>query len=281
METAEDQFSDIETQLRALAAADATPRAEDAALLERLMAKADAAAATATPTPWYRRAALWRKMAACVPLALVAGISALAMLHYLPLQAERSAHVKQTAEEPPTPATAQYIPRTQADMHLPQGALVFVSAESAPGLAAVTITLRHHLTPQPEVQELGLNTEENAPTPVALLPEAVLPCAEGAEETEQESMDAYVAETEEITMAGRKEEITPAMRTVATYSSGSEESATGQPIPTPQHNASRKRAAKKAAPPRSNIGTRLRKFIHHWQQDFFDGINKALNQKPR
>ena len=282
MENAEDQFSDIETQLRALATADAGPRAADAALLERLMAKADAAAATATPTPWYRRAALWRKMAACVPLALVAGISALAMLHYLPLQAERSAHVKQTAEEPPTPSMAQYLPRTQADMHLPQGALVFVSAESAPGLAAVTITLRHHLTPQPVVQELSLNTEENAPTPVALLPRAVLPCAEDTEEFEAEAMDT---DTAEIAAAEGEAELRTATRTVATYLSGSEAGTAEQPIaesaPTPLHKASRKRAAKKAAPARRNVGTRLRELIHLWQQEFSAAIKKAANQKPR
>lgn len=285
MENAEDHLSDIETQLRALAAADAAPRAEDAALLERLMAKADAAAAAATRKPWYRSAGFWRGCAACIPIALVLGISYMAAEPYLPQGGARGAQVKQLLPEEPATTPVQYLPHTQADMQLPQGALVYVGAESAPGGAALTHTLHHHLTAPTPVAELALETEES--TPVTMLPETVLPCAEDEEET----MDDALPATEPVAGWG-KARSGPALRTVATYSGGSEESCAEQPLaqhtPTPecaantaaprhaQHSAPRKKAAKKAAPTRNNIGTRLLRLFHRWQQDFYSGIKQYL-----
>lgn len=266
MENAEDQLTDIETQLRALAAVDATPRAEDAALLERLMAKADAAAAAAAPAPWYRRAALWRKVAVCVPLALVAGISALAVLHYPPLQDARSALKKQELPEPavaPTVAPAMHLPRSQEDMRLPQGSLAEVSdapahdvagtalAQNAPVMPAralpVTVVLQPESTPCRGAED----AEELPGSPSAM---AVSTCADLEEDDHEE--DAL----EPTAAAGSTEPPEQAQHTVATYGSGSEANTT--------RTRASKRSAKRAKPVRGNIGSRLRELIRHWQHEF-------------
>lgn len=266
MENAEDQLTDIETQLRALAAVDATPRAEDAALLERLMAKADAAAAAAAPAPWYRRAALWRKVAVCVPLALVAGISALAVLHYLPLQDARSALRKQKLPEPtvaPTVAAAMHLPRSQEDMRLPQGSLAEVSdapahdvagtalAQNAPVMPAralpVTVVSQPESTPCRGAED----AEEPPGSPSAM---AVSTCADLEEDDHEE--DAL----EPTAAAGSTEPPEQAQHTVATYGSGSEANTT--------RTRASKRSAKRAKPVRGNIGSRLRGLIRHWQHEF-------------
>lgn len=265
MENAEDQLTDIETQLRALAAVDATPRAEDAALLERLMAKADAAAAAAAPAPWYRRAALWRKVAVCVPLALVAGISALAVLHYLPLQDARSALRKQELPEPtvaPTVAPAMHLPRSQEDMRLPQGSLAEVSDAPAHDVAGTALAQNAPVMParalpvtvvsQPESTPCrGAEDAEELPgSPSAM---AVSTCADLEEDDHEE--DAL-----EPTAAAGSTEPEQAQHTVATYGSGSEANTT--------RTRASKRSAKRAKPVRGNIGSRLRGLIRHWQHEF-------------
>lgn len=266
MENAEDQLTDIETQLRALAAVDATPSAEDAALLERLMAKADAAAAAAAPAPWYRRAALWRKVAVCVPLALVAGISALAVLHYLPLQDARSALSKQELPEPtvaPTVAPAMHLPRSQEDMRLPQGSLAEVSdapahdvagtalAQNAPVMPARALPVT--VVPQPESTPCwGAEDAEEPPcSPSAM---AVSTCADLEEDDHEED------DLEPTAAAGSTEQPEQAQHTVATYGSGSEANTT--------RTRASKRSAKRAKPVRGNIGSRLRGLIRHWQHEF-------------
>lgn len=263
MENAEDQLTDIETQLRALAAVDATPRAEDAALLERLMAKADAAAA---PAPWYRRAALWRKVAVCVPLALVAGISALAVLHYLPLQDARSALKKQELPEPtiaPTVAPAMHLPRSQEDMRLPQGSLAEVSDAPAHDVAGTALAQNAPVMParalpvtvvsQPESTPCrGAEDAEELPgSPSAM---AVSTCADLEEDDHEEDV------LEPTAAAGSTERPEQAQHTVATYGSGSEANTT--------HHRASKRSAKRAKPVRGNIGSRLRGLIRHWQHEF-------------
>lgn len=262
MENAEDQLTDIETQLRALAAVDATPRAEDAALLERLMAKADAAAAAAAPAPWYRRAALWRKVAVCVPLALVAGISALAVLHYLPLQDARSALKKQELPEPtvaPTVAPAMHLPRSQEDMRLPQGSLAEVSDAPAHDVAGTALA-----------QNAPVMPARALPVTVVSQPEST-PCR-GAEDAEElhGSPSAMAVSTcadleeddlEPTAAAGSTERPEQAQHTVATYGSGSEANTT-------RTRAASKRSAKRAKPVRGNIGSRLRGLIRHWQHEF-------------
>lgn len=282
MENAEDHLSDIETQLRALAAADAAPRAEDAALLARLMAKADAAAAAATPTPWYRRATLWRTIAACVPLALVAGLSAIAALHYLDPQDAGRAHVKQQLPELAT-APAQGLPRTQEDMRLPQGALVTVEENTSQQLATMELALRTTPIPENEVQDLAINTEDPAAVPATLLPDAVLPCAEEAE-TATEAEIAGITPAEDADEEATPAQGSPTRQTVATYGSGCEAPTNSHPLTvagcpentlergaTPRNSrlrqAPQKRAAKKAAPARPNIGARMRELIHRLLQD--------------
>lgn len=260
MENAEDQLTDIETQLRALAAVDATPRDEDAALLERLMAKADAAAATAAPAPWYRRAALWRKVAVCVPLALVAGISALAVLHYLPLQDARSALKKQELPEPtvaPTVAPAMHLPRSQEDMRLPQGSLAEVSDAPAHDVAGTALA-----------QNAPVMPARALPVTVVSQPEST-PCR-GAEDAEEPpcSPSAIAVSTcadleEDVlepTAAAGSTKPEQAQHTVATYGSGSEANTT--------RTRASKRSAKRAKPVRGNIGSRLRGLIRHWQHEF-------------
>lgn len=266
MENAEDQLTDIETQLRALAAVDATPRAEDAALLERLMAKADAAAAAAAPAPWYRRAALWRKVAVCVPLALVAGISALAVLHYLPLQDARSALRKQELPEPtvaPTVAPAMHLPRSQEDMRLPQGSLAEVSDAPAHDVAGTALAQNAPVMParalpvtvvsQPESTPCrGAEDAEELPgSPSAM---AVSTCADLEEDDHEEDV------LEPTAAAGSTEPPEQAQHTVATYGSGSEANTT--------RTRASKRSAKRAKPVHGNIGTRLRGLIRHWQHEF-------------
>ena len=71
MENADNDLKDIEDELRALAAADRTPRAQDAALLARLAEKADCAYHRRSLRPWYRSPMLWRGAAALVLLALI------------------------------------------------------------------------------------------------------------------------------------------------------------------------------------------------------------------
>ena len=67
MENADNDLKDIEDELRALAAADRTPRAQDAALLARLAEKADCAYHRRSLRPWYRSPMVWRGAAALVP----------------------------------------------------------------------------------------------------------------------------------------------------------------------------------------------------------------------
>lgn len=266
MENAEDQLTDIETQLRALAAVDAPPRAEDAALLERLMAKADAAAAAAAPAPWYRRAALWRKVAVCVPLALVAGISALTVLHYLPLQDARSALRKQELPEPtvaPAVAPAMHLPRSQEDMRLPQGSLAEVSDAPAHDVAGTALAQNAPVMParalpvtvvsQPESTPCrGAEDAEELPgSPSAM---AVSTCADLEEDDHEEDDLVPTAAT------GSTEQPEQAQHTVATYGSGSEANTT--------RTRASKRSAKRAKPVRGNIGSRLRGLIRHWQHEF-------------
>lgn len=71
MENADKDLKDIEDALRALAAADRTPRAQDAALLARLVEKADCAYLRRSLRSWYRSPMLWRSVAALVLLAAI------------------------------------------------------------------------------------------------------------------------------------------------------------------------------------------------------------------
>ncbi len=71
MENADKDLKDIEDELRALAAADRPPRAQDAALLARLAEKADSACHRCSLRPWYRSPVLWRGAAALVLLAAI------------------------------------------------------------------------------------------------------------------------------------------------------------------------------------------------------------------
>lgn len=71
MEEAEQELKELEAELRSLAAHELRPREEDAALLARLMERADAACCPRAAKPWYSRYSTWGASAAVACLAVL------------------------------------------------------------------------------------------------------------------------------------------------------------------------------------------------------------------
>lgn len=71
MEEAEQELKELEAELRSLAAHELRPREEDAALLARLMERADAACCPRAAIPWYRRYSTWGASAAVACIAVL------------------------------------------------------------------------------------------------------------------------------------------------------------------------------------------------------------------
>ena len=74
MEKTEQDLQELEAELRKLAEQELPPREEDAALLARLMAHADAACATPPVSPWYRRRSAWGVAASLVFLSVLGSL---------------------------------------------------------------------------------------------------------------------------------------------------------------------------------------------------------------
>lgn len=100
MENADKDLTEIENQLRALAAADHAARPEDAALLARLCEKADAACGHRPLRPWYRSPMLWRSAAA---LALLAALPSLWVMMQPGTEQARVVVTKQESAPAPGP----------------------------------------------------------------------------------------------------------------------------------------------------------------------------------
>lgn len=71
MENAEQDLKELETELRMLAKQELCRREEDAALLARLMERADAVCRARSARPWYRHRAVWGSAAAIAIFAVL------------------------------------------------------------------------------------------------------------------------------------------------------------------------------------------------------------------
>lgn len=164
MENADKDLTEIENQLRALAAADHAARPEDAELLARLCEKADAACGHRPLRPWYRSPLLWRGAAA---LALLAALPSLWVMMQPGAEQARVVVTKQesspmpcaiaVAESPPEfdalPAAGGSAPTAIAanDFDAPPVDAIACAEEAVPESApAIAVAVNTAYTPMPQ-----------------------------------------------------------------------------------------------------------------------------------
>lgn len=95
MEEAEQELKELEAELRSFAAHELRPREADAALLARLMQRADAACRPRAVKPWYSRYSTWGASAA------VACLAVMFVFVQVWYSAEPFVEVSRTSEAPP------------------------------------------------------------------------------------------------------------------------------------------------------------------------------------